>query len=273
MSRIGLTGWQAWPSRRGKIYVPFGILLPLALGVTFLFGTIACQGNPSDYQPNTPQNEGTEHSTSTMKDTIAYLALGDSYTIGESVAEADRWPVVLGEALKEAGYSLEELKIIATTGWTTAELNEGIASANVDRKYNLVSLLIGVNNQYRGPGRGYTLDGYRTEFEDLLQQAIDFAGSDTSRVFVVSIPDYGVTPFVTNDADRERIGQELDAYNAAAKAICDSHGVKYYDITPISREAANDLELVATDNLHPSGKMYRRWVNEVIVPDFILPLE
>ncbi|HAA12830.1 MAG TPA: lysophospholipase [Cytophagales bacterium] len=207
-----------------------------------------------------------------MKETISYLALGDSYTIGESVDVADRWPVLLGDAISASGYTVDTVQIIATTGWTTDELKAGIEAAEVTGTYNLVSLLIGVNNQYRGVGRGFTLEGYKVEFEALLQQAIGFAGDNKERVFVVSIPDYGVTPF-GQAGDPEKIAEELDAYNAAAKAICDQYEVVFYDITPISREAGDDPELVASDRLHPSGKMYRRWVNEVVVPDFILPLE
>jgi len=193
---------------------------------------------------------------------IRYLALGDSYTIGERVAETERWPVLLADTLSKSGRETEAPEIVATTGWTTAELDEGILKAGITPGYNLVSLLIGVNNQYRGVEKGYTLSGYAQEFEELLQKAISFAENDRSRVFVLSIPDYGVTPFVTA-GDRERIGKELDAYNAAAKSICVRYGIPFHNITDISRMAAHDTALVAPDGLHPSGKMYKMWVEAI----------
>lgn len=206
-----------------------------------------------------------------MKDSIRFLALGDSYTIGESVPASERWPVVLGDRLEAANFQIDTVQIIATTGWTTGELADGIALAAPKGSYDIVSLLIGVNNQYRGNGKGFTLSSYKQEFEGLLKQAIAFAGGQSEKVFVVSIPDYGVTPFAQS-RNPEQIAKEIDAYNAAAENICRQYEVTYYNITPISREAGQDLSLVASDQLHPSGKMYQRWVDEVIFPNFILPI-
>ncbi|MEO9475598.1 MAG: SGNH/GDSL hydrolase family protein [Cyclobacteriaceae bacterium] len=188
-------------------------------------------------------------------DTFTYLALGDSYTIGEAVAVSDRWPVQLIDTLKAKGVEIETPKIIARTGWTTDELLAAIEKEQLTETYDLVSLLIGVNNQYRG----YPVSQQETEFKVLLNQAIQFAGGDTSRVFVVSIPDYGVTPFGKN-GNPEKIAKEIDEYNALNKRIADLYEVQYFDITPGSREAENNPDLIATDGLHPSGLMYSEWV-------------
>lgn len=205
--------------------------------------------NPSDTTSSMPSDAP-----------LSYLALGDSYTIGESVPENERWPVQLSAKLSPL---LAPPTIIARTGWTTAELQAGIEAANIKGKtYGAVSLLIGVNNQYRGEGRGYTLDQYRQEFRELLQQAIAFANNRPDRVFVLSIPDYGVTPFAQG-SDAEKIARELDAYNQSAQIICAQLKVAFYDITLISREAKQDPGLIANDNLHPSGKMYARWVEAI----------
>lgn len=179
-----------------------------------------------------------------------YLALGDSYTIGEQVDEADRFPNQLARALK-----IPLPPIIAKTGWTTDELNAAIDQANVKGPYELVTLLIGVNNQYRGRDA----EQYRKEFAALLQRAIGFAGGNASRVVVVSIPDWGVTPFAAS-RDRAKIAREIDQFNAINREETARAKARYVDITPISRKAATDSTLVAGDGLHPSGKMYAAWV-------------
>ncbi len=186
------------------------------------------------------------------------LALGDSYTIGESVQENDRWPMQLVDMLREAGNNFEKPEIIAKTGWTTDELIAAIKEANPQGPFDLVSLLIGVNNQYRGN----SLSIYREEFEFLLRKAIDFAGGDIKKVIVVSIPDWGVTPFAEG-RDREKIAQEIDAFNEANEQITESLGVTYVEITKDSRLAATDLSLTAEDGLHPSSKIYKQWATEV----------
>ncbi|WP_422361606.1 SGNH/GDSL hydrolase family protein [Reichenbachiella sp.] len=188
--------------------------------------------------------------------TYKYLALGDSYTIGEAVAADERWPHILQGRLVGDGIKVELPKIIATTGWTTDELQAAIDKEKPAKNYDLVSLLIGVNNQYRG----YPIDQYKKEFESLLQQAIAFAQDRADRTFVLSIPDYGVTPFAA-EKDPPKIARELDEYNAIAKRICDKYEVAFVDITPGSRRAASEPTLVAEDGLHPSGKMYKEWVD------------
>ena len=187
---------------------------------------------------------------------VSYLALGDSYTIGEGVAPAGRWPVQLATALQEAGQVVAEPQIIATTGWTTDELDAGIDAAAPQGPFGLVSLLIGVNDQYRGR----SVDEYRPRFTALLQRAIAFADNRPKRVLVLSIPDWGVTPFArANGRHPTRIEIELDAYNAAAQAICADHGVAFVDITPVSRERGAEPAMLVEDGLHPSAAMYAEW--------------
>lgn len=195
----------------------------------------------------------------TMKSkTYNYLALGDSYTIGESVEINNRYPVQLVDSLKQAGIQIDNLKIIAKTGWTTDELSEGIDTSKLLDQYDLVSLLIGVNNQYRGRD----IENYRIEFKKLLERAIKFAGSDKNKVIVISIPDWGVTPFA-KERDTATISKEIDAYNAVKFEECKKAGVQYINVTDISRKAKTDTTLLAEDGLHPSGKMYDLWVQEI----------
>lgn len=189
-------------------------------------------------------------SSNPINSSIRYLALGDSYTIGESVPENERWPNQLAELI---GGNIE-VKIIARTGWTTSELWEGIQKETLTPPYDMVSLLIGVNNQYRG----YDMEEYRQEFVFLLNQAIEYAGGDKNKVFVVSIPDWGVTLFAQG-RDAEKIAMEIDAFNQINKEESEKLSVAYVDVTPVSREAVNDADLIAPDGLHPSGKMYAEW--------------
>ena len=189
--------------------------------------------------------------TSTPSDSsIRFLALGDSYTIGESVPENERWPNQLATLIGEN----IEVKIIARTGWTTSELWDGIQNETLTPPYDMVSLLIGVNNQYRG----YDIEEYRSEFVFLLNKAIEYAGGDKNRVFVVSIPDWGVTPFAQG-RDAEKVASEIDAFNQVNREEAQKAGMAYVDVTPISREAVNDTDLITSDGLHPSGKMYAEW--------------
>ncbi|WP_236017557.1 SGNH/GDSL hydrolase family protein [Roseivirga sp. E12] len=194
-------------------------------------------------------------STTTIMAQKTYLALGDSYTIGESVAVSERWPVQLVKTLNEQGIAMADPKIIATTGWRTDDLQNGIKEDKALLSgYDLVSLLIGVNNQYQGK----SIEQYKKEFEELINTAIKFAGNNPKKVFVVSIPDYGKTPF--GAAKENQIAKELDEYNSIAKHIAISYGIPFFNITPISRQAKERPELVAKDKLHPSGKMYSEWV-------------
>ena len=189
------------------------------------------------------------------------LSLGDSYTIGEAVSAAESFPYQLKETLLKQGHPVESLKIIAQTGWTTAELQAAIAAETLASSYDLVTLLIGVNNQYRG----YALANYSTEFEQLLKQAIAFAGDDVEQVRVLSIPDWGVTPFAEKEGRvAEQVAKEIAIFNVAAQEISENLGVVFINITPHSRLAATDLSLLATDGLHPSGKMYAEWVEQLI---------
>jgi lysophospholipase L1-like esterase len=187
---------------------------------------------------------------------MRYLALGDSYTIGEGVDVSERWPVQLARALREEGIELRDPRIIATTGWTTDELSSAIDAAEPLGHWDLVSLLIGVNNQYRNR----TLVDYRTEFAQLLERAIGFANGRADRVIVLSIPDWAVTPFGIGEAPtRGDVSGEIDAFNAIAREIAQAHGVTYVDITPASRARGADPDQVAEDGLHPSGAMYTTW--------------
>jgi lysophospholipase L1-like esterase len=190
--------------------------------------------------------------------TMTYLALGDSYTIGESVPADQRWPVQLAALLRAEGLDVAEPRIIARTGWTTDELDAGIDAAAPAGPFDLVSLSIGVNNQFRGR----PVVEYGDQFAALLARAIDFAGARPERVFVVSIPDWGATPYAANDPrgrTPQRIGAEIDAFNQTAARECRRLGVTFIDITPGSRRARRDAELIASDGLHPSGKMYAEW--------------
>ncbi|MEX1240317.1 MAG: SGNH/GDSL hydrolase family protein [Cyclobacteriaceae bacterium] len=191
-------------------------------------------------------------------ETVRFLALGDSYTIGESVAEVQRWPEQLVAALKIRGYTCHNAEIIAMTGWRTNELKKYLAARNLPKNYNLVSLLIGVNNQYQGK----SIEEYKVQFEELLNMAIEYARGNNSRVFVLSIPDYGFTPF--GKEEQRQISQEIDAFNRTNKAIAGEKGVVYVNITDISRKGLTDPDLIAEDGLHPSGKMYALWVERIL---------
>lgn len=190
---------------------------------------------------------------------VRYLALGDSYTIGEGVEDAGRWPVQLAARLREAGITIGEPRIIATTGWTTDELAAAMDAAEPLGDWDFVSLLIGVNNQYRGR----SVDEYVGEFHRLLRRAITLASGRAQRVLVLSIPDWGVTPFAyASDRDRQAIADDLDAYNAAARELCMAEGVAFVDITAISRSTAGDM--LAEDGLHPSAAQYTRWAEAAL---------
>lgn len=214
---------------------------PHLFGLIFLFLTAA-------YNPGRAQDS-----------TLSYLALGDSYTIGENVDTSERWPEQLVEQLREKGIQIHKPKIIAKTGWTTGELDKAVEKARVNPPYDLVSVLIGVNDQYQGLPVTY----FPYYFSDLLKKAIALAGDAPQNVVVLSIPDYGVTPF-GQQRNPTKIARELDEYNAINKTISDSLGVHYVDITPASRNVTKDASLVADDGLHPSGRMYRQWVEKAL---------
>ena len=188
---------------------------------------------------------------------VRFLALGDSYTIGQSVTTNERWPVQLMDSLALRGLVIDTLGIIATTGWRTDNLINAITNQNLQKQhYSLVSLLIGVNNQYQGS----PFSQYKNEFPQLLDSAIRYAGGDTSHVFVVSIPDYAYTPYGQSTGNQTFISQEIDKYNVANKHFADSLHIRYFDITPISRMGIAQPSFVAGDGLHPSGVQYTEWV-------------
>jgi lysophospholipase L1-like esterase len=195
--------------------------------------------------------------TSTAKG-HTYLALGDSYTIGEKVEAKDNFPNQVVALLNEKKIIFQPVKIIAQTGWTTDELQSAIKKAKLQRRYDFVTLLIGVNNQYRGR----KVVDFIPEFESLLKQAIRFAGNDTNHVIVLSIPDWGATPFAEGK-DRIQIAKDIDEYNAASELIAAKYKVQYINITKSTREAAKDASLLTSDGLHPSGKEYAKWAKEV----------
>lgn len=196
-----------------------------------------------------------------MGDTIRYLALGDSYTIGEGVPDEGRWPSRLTSLLHERGVPVEPPEIIARTGWTTDELEAAIAEADPRGPFDLVSLLIGVNDQYRGR----PVDEYRPRLEALIDTAIGLANGAADRVIVLSIPDWGVTPFAAG-RDRAAVAAEIDGYNSAKREITDARAARFVDIAPLSRRVGARAEMLAGDGLHPSAALYDRWAT-LVLPD------
>lgn len=196
------------------------------------------------------------------------LSLGDSYTIGEGVQPEDRWPMQLAVAMRSLGLEVRDPLIVARTGWTTDELKRGIEESSVEGRFDWVTVLIGVNNQYRGRSP----DEYRKELDELIRYAIEKAGSNPQRVIVLSIPDWGVTPFAKEKGKAPaEIAEEIDTYNRVKREEAERLGVHFIDITDISREAGledsklpEDQRLLADDGLHPSGRMYQRWVERVV---------
>lgn len=193
----------------------------------------------------------------------SYLALGDSYTVGESISKKHTWPKQLVDSLKKRNIFLSEPRIIAKTGWTTDELKKAINDSSLDYPYDWVSLLIGVNNQYRGRD----LDEFKLQFESLLFEAIAFSGNRKERVFVISIPDWGSMPFA-KDRDPDKIAIEIDNFNQIIYEVCAFENIKFIDITPITRNIYSNPNWIAKDSLHPSKEQYSKWV-EKIIPFFL----
>jgi lysophospholipase L1-like esterase len=198
---------------------------------------------------------------SAQKKQVSYLALGDSYTIGEGVPAEQNFPNQLAALMRRQGVEVKGPDIVAKTGWTTDELMTAINAAKLLPRYDYVTLLIGVNNQYRGR----SLDDYTLQFEMLLMKAIKFAGGDTSHVIVVSIPDWGATPFAREKgADRAKVTEEINAFNKENNRIAYQYKVKYVDITAGTREAMVDPELLTDDKLHYSGVEHQRWASAIV---------
>ena len=191
---------------------------------------------------------------------IKILALGDSYTIGEGVKQSERWPMQLASQLRKDNLKVDTPQIIAVTGWTTTDLMSAIEKSRLEEQYDLVTLLIGVNDQFQG----YSEESYAIGFKKLLAKAIELAGGRPNRVIVISIPDYSVTPFGKRFGSA-RIRAEIDKFNEINKEIATENHVHYVNVTEISRRAAEDPTLLASDGLHPSAKMYADWV-ELTVP-------
>lgn len=194
----------------------------------------------------------------TAQQTYSYLALGDSYTIGEGLPHEDNFPHQTVDLLQKKGMAIADPEIVAKTGWTTDELMDAISKRTLKSNYDYVSLLIGVNNQYRGRD----IATYQKEFEQLLLQAIQFARDKPQHVFVLSIPDWGATPFAEG-RDRAKISSEIDHFNDANRKTAEKHKVHYIEITTGTREVKQDLSLIAEDKLHPSKKEYSRWAEKL----------
>lgn len=215
------------------------------LCIIILFSCSSTDEIPIEPMPETP------------KPAQSYLALGDSYTIGESVPSDMNFPNQLNARLKSDGIDMTDVEIIAQTGWRTDVLRQAISNTGLEDTFSIVSLLIGVNNQYQG--RPFLQ--YETEFQQLLDIAIQYAGGNKSQVFVVSIPDYAYTPFGQGRPNPDQISVQLDQYNDFAKMLSEQEGISFYNITPISRRGLEEPELVASDQLHPSAMMYKEWVD------------
>lgn len=211
---------------------------------------------------------GTDTAIEPVVNKKTYLALGDSYTIGQSVSSAESYPYQLVKVLNDQKLDFASPTIIARTGWTTGDLKQAISSTQLNVKYDLVTLLIGVNNQYRG----YSKEDYRREFVELLTTALKFAGGNKSLIYVISIPDWGVTTFGRGSNKNMEISMDIDAFNAINKAETLKMDIAYIDITPESRQALNNDSLIASDGLHPSGTMYADWV-KMLSPEILKVLK
>ena len=226
-----------------------------------LLGIFSCTSS-KNMQPNDSDKPMTENPTNNS-DQLTYLALGDSYTIGEGVGESGNYPnLVIAKLNEETDNPWAKPKVIAQTGWTVDELEQGIKRADIEENtYDLVTLSIGVNNQYRG----YPISKFETEFEIMLLQAIRYAGVNSAHVVVLSIPDWGVTPFATQTGrDKSKIADQIDAYNRIKADLCKKHDVTYIDITEQYRRLGDQPDMLAADGLHPSSKMYGLWTEKLV---------
>ena len=227
------------------------IALILIVGLTF-FG---CNSNTDSPAGDT----NTENTTA--PENFKLIALGDSYTIGQSVCETCRFPAQLKDSLQTYFSVLDtfNLQIIARTGWTTSNLKSAIVAADLQTDFDLVTLLIGVNNQYQN--KPFSL--YETEFVELINTAVSLVGNTASKLIVVSIPDYAYTPF-GQGRNPENISSQLELYNSFARTYCENNGIKYVNITDITQDGLNNPLLVASDNLHPSALAYTKFVERIL---------
>lgn len=233
--------------------------MKLTAVIILFMSFFGCKKNPSEGMTVMTNTD----TVKTYKGQLSYLALGDSYTIGESVAENQSFPFQFAALMKKQGYTITTPKIVAKTGWTTGELILGIDQAQISQTYDIVTLLIGVNNQYRGD----YIETYRDQFKILLQTAIRFAGGNKAHVFVLSIPDWGATPFGQQSGRGVQvIAQQIDAFNAVNKQETLAAGISYTDITGESRSSAVNAGFIASDGLHPSGSMYGEWSDLLTSP-------
>ena len=236
--------------------------IPFTLGIFLVLIAFKISSLSSSYQDRTKM-EPTVKEQSQM---IKILALGDSYTIGEGVKQSERWPMQLASQLRKDNLRVDTPRIIAVTGWTTTDLMSAIEKSRLEEQYDLVTLLIGVNDQFQR----YSEETYASGFKKLLVKAIELAGGRPKRVIAISIPDYSVTPFGKRFGPA-RIRAEVDKFNEINKKIATENRVHYVNVTEISRRAAEDPTLLASDGLHPSAKMYAEWV-ELIAPVVISAL-
>ena len=241
-----------------NIYVPCNSFCIVLL---FLTAFAACKKSPAVAATsinNVPADTMAQSSNPVETNPQIYLALGDSYTIGESVDSFERFPAQTAALLTNNEIHISGIQYIATTGWTTVNLLSAIDSQNPKGPFTAVSLLIGVNDQYQA----HDTIGYRQNFSRVLNRALQLAGNNASHVFVLSIPDYGVTPFGGNN---EETSHQIDMFNAINKEITLSYGISYIDVTTISRIDANDMTMIAGDGLHPSGKQYAQWAQALAI--------
>lgn len=230
----------------------FKIILFTILPLISCIGCIKEQQN-INYSPVVIDTTNHNPDTTSGK-TFTYLALGDSYTIGQGVQPSERFPIQTINLLKTESLKISDPVFIATTGWTTTNLMNAINLQNPAKTFDIVTLLIGVNDQYQRMDTG----GYRIRFTQLLNTAITLASSNKKRVFVLNIPDYSVTPFVSA-SDKARVSMEIDRFNGINKQVTIQYNISYTDITPSTRQATTDATLIAGDGLHPSGKEYAKW--------------
>lgn len=232
----------------------------LIFGGTFLL-IISCTKEKETYQSSSNNLTSDSIINNNPLDTVNnYLALGDSYTVGQYVQKGKSFPSQLVQMLRIKNVSVNDPEIIAVTGWTTQDLLNALQASPPKQTYSFVTLLIGVNNQYQGR----SLEEYKIQFSQLLNMAISYADNNKNNVFVLSIPDYSVTPFA-NGSDIQKIAMQINQFNEANKIISSNAGVHYFDITPISRNAKNDPSLITGDGLHPSAKQYFQ-LDELLAP-------